>query len=362
MSRRKHPHASPASIVTPSTGSIPPPPPGARPAPDAPKADAPQPDAPDASCGDAPDASVHEVESLAQGYGATDAEVAAVVGNIPADAIDEASRHCGTVRVCDEASFVACAARNYFARAPGAPSLRLGEGVVRVMVTCAAHAAAARRADEEAKVEQKSDAPADTPTQTRDLTKARGASRQLANVLRGVCAGDAGALARIRAAEQPGRVGHHDAGPGRALLSLVELGREVLDDPSRADTAAAWGLTADWLASLAPVADAARRATAARLAPAAPAVDTAVQRRWRGLTVILLQRVVGAFAAGHALDADVSVVRPRFLRGLLTPKRKAKKADAKTAEAKPAKAPAEAKAPAATKPAAPADAKPAPTA
>ncbi len=292
MSRRKHPHASPASIVTPSTGSLPPPPLDERPSPDAPqpdapqpdapqpdapqpdapRADAPQPDAPDASCDEATDASVHEVESLAQGYGATDAEVAAVVGGVPADAIEEASRHCGTVRVC---------------------------------------------------------------------------------------AGDAGALARIRAAEQPGRVGHHDAGPGRALLSLVDLGREVLADPSRADTAAAWGLTADWLASLAPVADAARRATAARLAPAAPAVDTAAQRRWRGLTVILLQRVIGAFAAGRALDPGVTDLRPRFLRGLLVKKRKAKKADAETVEAKRAKAPAEAKTPAATKPAAPADAKPA---
>jgi hypothetical protein len=279
----------------------------------------------------------HTIESLARTYGATDAEVNVIVGTIAASAVVSDAERCATTRVCDEAAAVGDAARAFFTRgdAPVA-SLRMGEVVVRVMVTCAARASAASRGDACARVERRAAAPVATVAQAGDLDRARGGVRQLANALRGVCAGDAPALERIRLAERPGASRHADAGPGRALTSLVAIGRELVDDPARATQAAAWGVTPPWLDALEAAAATARRATAAREAPAPAAVDTTAQRHWRGLTVTLLRRVFGAFAAGHAVDPAVPTLTPRYLRKALAPKRAPKKSAAKPNATKPA--------------------------
>jgi hypothetical protein len=336
----------------------------------------------DGAAGDASAASADEreraVEQLAQTYGATDAEVDGLVRGFSPKAIVVAARRCGTVRVCDEAAHFAQTARAFYRRG-GAPvaAVRMGEVVVRVMVTCAARAAVEHRQNACARIDRRKAAPCDEKAQADALKHARTGVGQLAASLRHVCAGDAPALERVRIAANPGSVGHEDAGPGRALHSLVSLGRELLADPQNAPRCAAWGLQGSWLDTLALTAATAQDAFAAREAPALEAVDTAAEQRWRGLAMTLMRQMMGAFAAGHAANVAVPTLQPRFTRNALKRKPAATKgADAKPGDAKPAAAKRSAAKRAVEKPAAPAappappaspavpdaDAKPAPTA
>ncbi len=229
MSLKKQ-HVSPAALMS-TTGSLPPGPIVADDGP--PAADEP---APGASDDASASSDVHAVETLAAGYGATAEQVSSLVCAIGPKAIASAAARGTTTKVCDEAYAAADKARAFFLRKPAATvaQLRMGEVVVKVLVTCAAHASAARRDAGERVAAQRSAAPADSVAHGVAFTRARAGSRQLGNALRGVCAGDGAALERVRVAGQPKRSGHLDAGPGRALVSLVALGRALLDDAAYA--------------------------------------------------------------------------------------------------------------------------------
>lgn len=333
MSLKKKQHASPAALMS-TTGSLPPGPIVADDGP--PAADEP---APAASDDASASSDVHAVETLAAGYGATAEQVSSLVCAIGAKAIASAAARGATTKVCDEAYAAADKARAFFLRKPAATvaQLRMGEVVVKVLVTCAAHASAARREAGERVAAQRSAAPADSVAHGVAFTRARAGSRQLGNALRGVCAGDGAALERVRVAGQPRRGGHLDAGPGRALVSLVALGRALLDDAAYATRCEAWGVTAAWLDELAAVAAEAQESTRAKQVPAPAAADTSDERRWRGLTVILLRRVFGAFAAGSAVDASIAKLGLRYLPATALGGRRARKpAAAKSAPTKPA--------------------------
>ncbi len=328
MSHRQRPTASP-SVPPPPRRSVPAAPvalaspasPAAAPAPAAPE---------DASpCGE------HAVEGLARAYGATDAEVASLVGQIPQEAIAAAGSRGATVSVCDEAFALATTARAFFQGTEPATvaRLRMGEGVVRVLVACAARASAAARDHQGRRVELRTTAPEEAAARALALTQARAGARQLANSLRGACAGDPVARERIRVAEQPRRAGHPDAGPGRALASLVAVARGFLADPTHAPTADAWGLAPTWLDELDALAAAAQRATAANETPAPLNLDLSGQRHWRGLTVLLLRRVFSAFAAASEVDARIPSPTPRHLRPAVLGRRPAGKSRAAKATA-----------------------------
>jgi hypothetical protein len=372
MGQRQKINASPPASASSSTGSL-------RPVAmsDEEVAPPPVPTTDDGASCDASAASADEreraVEQLGQTYGATDAEVDGLVSGFSPKAIVDVAKRCGTLRVCDEAAHFAQTARAFYRRG-GAPvaAVRMGEVVVRVMVTCAARAAMEHRQNACARIDRRKAAPCDEKAQADALKHARTGVRQLAGSLRHVCAGDAPTLERVRIAANPGSVGHEDAGPGRALHSLVSLGRELLADPQNAPRCAAWGLQGAWLDTLALTAAEAQDAFAAREAPALEAVDTATEQRWRGLAMTLMRQMMGAFAFGHAANVAVPILQPRFTRNAIQRKSTAAKGSA----AKPAAAKRSASKRALEKPAAPAappaspaapaapdaDAKPAPTA
>jgi len=292
------------------------------------------------------------VETLASSFGATDAEVELVVAAITPGAIKSAAAEAGTVRVCNEVYRVGALAQDFFlvASPRSVASLRMSPAVVRVMVTCAARASAGSRHNLLRVVQKRAASPVTAVAQEQQLQRARDARDQLAAALRGVHTGDPAALERVRLAAQPNSAGHGDAGPGRALASLVALGRAAVDDQSLSSRAALWGVTAPWLDACQALAAPAMDATAEQSAPATPTVVSAGVMRWRGLSMLLLRRVLSVFGAGHAVDVDIPEIAPLYLRAVLAPKNAPRK--------KPAAKPAAPAAPAAdTKPQGP----PAPT-
>ena len=293
----------------------------------------------------------HAVEALASSFGATDAEVELVVGAITPGAIKSAAAEAGTARLCNEVFRVGSLAQDFFlvASARAVASLHLSPVVVKVMVTCAARASAGSRQSLLRVVQKRSATPVTAAEQEQQLQQARDARDQLAAALRGLHTGDPAALERVRLAAQPNSAGHGDAGPGRALASLVTLGRAAVDDKTLAPRAELWGVTAPWLDACEALVAPAMEATAAQSAPAAPTVASAGVMRWRGLSMLLLRRVLSVFGAGHAVDVDVPEIAPLYLRAVLAPKNAPRKKPA----AKPA-SPATPAAPAA-------DTKPAPT-
>ena len=271
----------------------------------------------------------HAVETLARAFGATPDEVALVTGGMTPEAIRAAAEESATARMADEAYRVGDVARAFFASATPAElgALRTQPVVVRVMVTSAAEAASHARQGRGSSSRRRGAASSGEVQQGQTLQRARASRDQLAEALRGVHGGDPVMLERVRDAEQPGRVGQAEAGPGHALASLAALGREALADGAQRARAAAWGVDSAWLDACERLASQAIEVTAAQNTPATPSLRASAEVHARGVAMILLRRVLGAFAAGHAAHLAVPSIEPLYLRAVFAPKRAAKKGE-----------------------------------
>lgn len=91
--------------------------------------------------------------------------------------------------------------------------------------------------------------------------------------------------------------------------------------------AAAWGVDGAWLDACEGLASQAIEVTAAQNTPATPSLRASAEVHARGVAMILLRRVLGAFAAGHAAHLAVPSIEPLYLRAVFAPKRAAKKGE-----------------------------------
>ncbi len=320
-------HPRPAAAGPPSTASVPP------------RA------ADDGNAPQAPDDV--DIEQLSAQLGpASDAEVRAIVGDVPAEELIAEGRRVDTQRVSDDGARVLKLAHAFMLSAPPEVlvSLDLTPEVVRVAAWSCAEAQRAWSRMKAQKAQRRGTRQTRTAKNLAQVKAAAVERDRLADSLRKV--DPAGASERVDAAVSPAAQGHADAGPGRALASLVDVGRAYLasGDPDVRARCAMWKVTAARLDRCAAVAADSLAAERSENTPFADdfAAAQAEVDRMDGVNLMLLDFVVRAFAQGRKAHASIPALRLVSLRGVLG--KHARRA------AKPA-APSDPKAPAPAKPA-----------
>lgn len=260
-------------------------------------------------------------ELRAQTGEATQSELTLLVGDVD-HALTEAGRTVATPRLTDDVVRVGTVAHGFFTTAPAVlrEKVKLAPDVLRVLVWAASEGHRAWRTQQTARAARRQTRATKGYAAAPTFEKARQERDQLAESLRGVAAGNDATLQRIAAALAPSASGHVETGPGQSLRSLVDIGRAFVasgEAPVRA-RCKLFGLTGAWLDACARVAEDALAAERAQTAPVAKEDDAQyVVDRWDGAGLLLIERVVRAFAEGNKRDPAVPKLQYVSLRGVL---------------------------------------------
>lgn len=284
---------------------------------------------------DTPDEAEAEVdiESVSASLGAaTEDEARTLIGEVSdAELIAEGAR-VATPRISKEAARVALFANGFFATATPAvkSALCMSPEVVRVMAWTAAQGNRAWRRLSAMRAQRKTTKTVRGDAHDALAAQARGARDQIADALRKVVVDSTDVEGRIDAAMKPAAQGEAEVGPGKSLATLTVIAREQLASANKdvQTRCAMWGVTA---ARVDEAERLAAKAQKAERAANAPGVDLdheqSVVDRWDGINLILIDRIVRAFAKARAAGKAVTPFKLVHLRGILGP-RKAKRAAA----------------------------------
>lgn len=279
-----------------------------------------RPTAPDT--GDAP-----ALDALTRTLGSSnEQEVLDLVGDISAEELIARGATVDTGRVTREVTHVVSEGVSFFASATAAQreALRISPDLLRVLAWSGAEGDRVWRALKGRQARNRTAKAVVTKRAALLYDRSRAQRDQLVDVLGNVRAGDSDALQHIKDAAQPAASGEVETGPGKALASLVAIGREALalGDAAVVKRCSVYGLSAAWLdecASLASKTLAAERAPVTKLRPTA--AQQGLVDRWDGLNLVLIERVVRAFTKAHAIDATVPAIRLTALANLLGARR-----------------------------------------
>ncbi len=273
-----------------------------------------------------------DVETLSAELGpSTESEVKELVGDVSDVELQQAGARVATPRISKEAARILRVSQTFFSSASPAlvAAVCMSPAVLRVLAWSAAQGHIAWRNVQSKRAAKRTAKATSATSGTAATDAARGARDQLADALRKVAGRDTTQLKRINTAVQPSAQGEVETGPGKALKSLVAIGRAYLKNGSKAEKnrCAMWGVTAARLDDAATIA---QRALTHERAEGSPAEDLAHEQanvdRWDGLNLVLIEQVVSAFAKARATGKGVPQMGYVHLRGILGTRKTPRKA------------------------------------
>jgi hypothetical protein len=289
-------------------------------------------DAPD----DAPDDPAHaaeesDIEAVSRELGpSSEAEVIEVLGEVNDVELQHEGARVATPRVSKEAARIVRTAQAFYRTASPAvvAALCMSPAVLRILAWSAAEGHRAWQGLQSKRAARRGAKASHGASFDAALDAARGERDQLGDALQKVAASDTTERVKLTSAMQPAAQGETETGPGKALDTLVAIGRAYLKSGSAAVKArcALWGVTRARLDAAAVIAREARTFERAdKVGLEALAHDQGVVDRWDGINLRLVESVVSAFARARANGKPVPRMHYVHLRGILGTRRTARK-------------------------------------